>query len=646
MIPNPTDADGYVVNATSDTARTVTQQVEEGSQNTTTLKGLTVGTTYNISVRAYQDILGPASSTISEQTYPIILSINWTLVSSITELNNTQYHINCLTTDVNATTDVYWLVNGVMKNSSMYTKINEVMYINSLLVYPEPLGESINVTCIAMYEGVYYSDTVILQAPNDPPLNVTVYILNETSIKVNWTISSEANGYVIVLIDSNGNRNVSSTTGMEIVLNNLHTTTYNISVYSYKDVPSISSTQRSLIFDVPSPITSLSVSDVSTSNIRVEWISPSSERGNYVTHYIIWYTPSCPESSLLNVTVPVTPYTTRLNYTLEGLYSGMEYTIRVRGGNVLGESNPMNIINETEPTIPSGSPKSISFDQSLNQIMWEEIDCAKRNGRINEYIVMISNKSITYTVTSTEKYMIVNDLVLGGTYNISVAGVNTAGTGPFSDPYGVVVGIVPSSVNTLSSIMGTTWAALSWNEPSFIPSDYPLITYEIGYHIIDDCSSFDNINDIDDQLLHVFNISSSSTNTNVTDLMSGTCYVFGVRGYTVNGHGKWTVIANETLFQLLSTSMSTMTSIPQTPVEGGELIIPIIAGGGAGFIVVVIIILLAIIILVIVLVLMRKRGSGKFDKELINESFTLKDTHVTERGIISCICCTIVLHEV
>jgi hypothetical protein len=61
MIPNPTDADGYVVNATSDTARTVTQQVEEGSQNTTTLKGLTVGTTYNISVRAYQDILGPSS---------------------------------------------------------------------------------------------------------------------------------------------------------------------------------------------------------------------------------------------------------------------------------------------------------------------------------------------------------------------------------------------------------------------------------------------------------------------------------------------------------------------------------------------------------------------------------------------------------
>ena len=65
---NLTDADGYVVNATSDTAGTVTQQVEGGSQNTTTLRGLRVGTTYVISVRAYQDILGPVS-TISEQTF-------------------------------------------------------------------------------------------------------------------------------------------------------------------------------------------------------------------------------------------------------------------------------------------------------------------------------------------------------------------------------------------------------------------------------------------------------------------------------------------------------------------------------------------------------------------------------------------------
>ena len=65
------------------------------------------------------------------------------------------------------------------------------------------------------------------------------YILNETSIKVNWTISSQANGYFIVYIDSTGNRNVLSTTETEILINNLPLSTYNISVYSYKDLPSL-----------------------------------------------------------------------------------------------------------------------------------------------------------------------------------------------------------------------------------------------------------------------------------------------------------------------------------------------------------------------------------------------------------------------
>ena len=71
--PVPSDADGYVVNVTSDT-HTVTQQVKGGSQNKMTLKGLILATTYNITVKAYQDILGPASNLISVQTSGIIIS--------------------------------------------------------------------------------------------------------------------------------------------------------------------------------------------------------------------------------------------------------------------------------------------------------------------------------------------------------------------------------------------------------------------------------------------------------------------------------------------------------------------------------------------------------------------------------------------
>ena len=109
------------------------------------------------------------------------------------------------------------------------------------------------------------------------------------------------------------------------------------------------------LFDclVPTPVTNLSVSNVSTTTIRVKWTSPSSEDGNYVTYYNISYSPSCPELSSVNVTlVFVTPhqFTTTLNYILRELFSGMNYTITMRAGNILGESSPVMILGETEPT--------------------------------------------------------------------------------------------------------------------------------------------------------------------------------------------------------------------------------------------------------------------------------------------------------
>ena len=75
------DADGYVVNVTSDIDTVQIVQVEGHSNNTITLNGLKIGKNYNITVRAYQQLLGPASSTISVQTLPgIIFNVLATLL--------------------------------------------------------------------------------------------------------------------------------------------------------------------------------------------------------------------------------------------------------------------------------------------------------------------------------------------------------------------------------------------------------------------------------------------------------------------------------------------------------------------------------------------------------------------------------------
>ena len=78
------------------------------------------------------------------------------------------------------------------------------------------------------------------------------YILNETSIKINWTMSSQTNGYVIVINSTTGvgTNKTLSTTEHEVIINGLTLSTYyDISVYSYKDLPSIDNTQTMLRFD-------------------------------------------------------------------------------------------------------------------------------------------------------------------------------------------------------------------------------------------------------------------------------------------------------------------------------------------------------------------------------------------------------------
>ena len=105
---------------------------------------------------------------------------------------------------------------------------------------------------------------------------------------------------------------------------------------------------------------------------------------------------------------------------------------------------------------------------------------------------------------------------------------------------------VPGPVGTLTSLMSTTWAVISWSVPSYIPVDYPIITYEIGYtthQFNGSCSPSDEFS----PLIKTNTSTNTTTNVNISDLIGNTCYLFGVRGYTVNGYGVWTVISNQTL---------------------------------------------------------------------------------------------------
>ena len=62
------DADGYVLYYASGSGPDMSVKIVGGSVSEHTIEGLTPDTTYTISIRAYQDILGPASETVIVMT--------------------------------------------------------------------------------------------------------------------------------------------------------------------------------------------------------------------------------------------------------------------------------------------------------------------------------------------------------------------------------------------------------------------------------------------------------------------------------------------------------------------------------------------------------------------------------------------------
>ncbi len=88
--------------------------------------------------------------------------ISWSLVSPITNLLDTQYAVQCVTSSINPTL-VYWTVNGIDITNTNYTLVNETdsTYNSTLLLYPNnELGQSVTIAC--SMEGVR-KDSVILE---------------------------------------------------------------------------------------------------------------------------------------------------------------------------------------------------------------------------------------------------------------------------------------------------------------------------------------------------------------------------------------------------------------------------------------------------------------------------------------------------
>ena len=95
---------------------------------------------------------------------------------------------------------------------------------------------------------------------------------------------------------------------------------------------------------VPVQVSDVSVNTVTSTSMTVTWTPPNANTYSVITQYNISYVTSCLGQTISNSTT-VTHST--ISVTLTDLEEGLNYTITVTAVNVLGESDPIQIVQET-----------------------------------------------------------------------------------------------------------------------------------------------------------------------------------------------------------------------------------------------------------------------------------------------------------
>ena len=88
--------------------------------------------------------------------------------------------------------------------------------------------------------------------------------------------------------------------------------------------------------------------------------------------------------------------------------------------------------------VPSAAPSSVSVSQvTLSTIIvrWEDLECIHRNGNITGYSVLVVASSVMDMVINVDdvRQATISELTPFTEYTISVAAVNTAGMGVYSN---------------------------------------------------------------------------------------------------------------------------------------------------------------------------------------------------------------------
>jgi hypothetical protein len=182
----------------------------------------------------------------------------------------------------------------------------------------------------------------------------------------------------------------------------------------------------------------LRVAGVSTTatTASISWtVTDGVTPANFSISYSNANNTACFRSSQVITDIPAN----ETSYTLTGLQPGTQYSIRVSAVFSSLVNFSKSITTTTDSTAPSAAPTSVAIlDTSPTTLglQWAPPDCLHANGEITGYSVSYGEegserrKTLTVHGTTTASLSLLKSSAL---YVVSVAAINGAGVGPYSD---------------------------------------------------------------------------------------------------------------------------------------------------------------------------------------------------------------------
>ncbi len=235
--------------------------------------------------------------------------------------------------------------------------------------------------------------------------------------------------------------------------------------------------------------------------IHLDWkfVSNLCAVERYQIAYDLTNEDQCQETTSQRVEVTSDLYADSLIIS-SGILPFSNYTVYIKAWNEMGAGPETNISVTTGENVPTGQPENaISSGGQTNNLSftWDPIPCGSRHGSIT-YHYRLQQKDVSSNVTEGQvvpEAVTVAGLIPCTDYIFQVAGVTSAGQGPYSTSVEATTVGVPNPVEslTLSSTMNeiqVSWPASTGNATNPCTAIAYYVTYELLN--FDQCNLQDN----------------------------------------------------------------------------------------------------------------------------------------------------------